>query len=244
MDTKTYGRMLCLDGIIQLTERDEFSYQEMLAFVSLCSHSNPKTVCVIGGGDGAILSRLVMHPGIEKIFLCELDIGVINAAKEYFPQFNRGFDDPRVTVITSDGAKFLADHENFFDVVITDSSDPIGPADSLFSVGYFKIVHKALTDNGISVSQGECMWLHLDLISKLAGKCKETFNHVEYGSISIPTYPCGQIGMLVCSKGQSPKKPLVRVDEILSKEDLDSLRYYTTELHSGCFVLPKFIASV
>lgn len=144
METETFGRMLSLDGIIQLTERDEFSYQEMLAFVPLFSHPNPKVVstnyvhlfqhiinhlkkvCIIGGGDGAILTRLVMHPGIEKIYLCELDERVIEVSREYFPQFNRGFNDPRVTILTSDGAKFLEEKEDFFDVIITDSSDPIG----------------------------------------------------------------------------------------------------------------------
>ena len=126
METQSYGRMLCLDGIIQLTEKDEFSYQEMLAFLPLFSHPNPKKVCVVGGGDGAILSRLVMHPQLEEIFLCELDERVIECSKKFFPQFRRGFDDPRVTILTSDGAKFLSEYKDYFDVIITDSSDPIG----------------------------------------------------------------------------------------------------------------------
>mmetsp|Transcript_5756 Transcript_5756/g.8660 ORF Transcript_5756/g.8660 Transcript_5756/m.8660 type:complete len:289 (+) Transcript_5756:10-876(+) len=243
METKTYGRMLCLDGIIQITERDEFSYQEMLAFVPLLSHPNPKIICIIGGGDGAILTRLVMHPNIEKIFLCELDVAVINAAKEYFPQFHRGFNDPRVTVITSDGAEFLKTHKNSFDVVITDSSDPIGPADSLFSTEYYDIVHESLKEGGISASQGECMWLHLDLISNLMANCKQKFKFVEYGSVSIPTYPSGQIGILLCSKTRSAKEPAVSIEDVITKEDLESIRYYTKEIHTACFVLPKFVVS-
>mmetsp|Transcript_25010 Transcript_25010/g.53638 ORF Transcript_25010/g.53638 Transcript_25010/m.53638 type:complete len:292 (+) Transcript_25010:21-896(+) len=242
IQTKTYGKMLCLDGIIQLTERDEFSYQEMLAFVPLFSHPNPKRVCIIGGGDGAVLHRLCMHPGLEEIYLCELDIRVIELSKKHFPLFKSAFEDPRVTIITSDGAKFLAEKKNYFDVVITDSSDPIGPADSLFSEDYYTIVHSALTENGVSGSQGESMWLHQDLIVKLVQSAKRHFNFVEYGSISIPTYPCGQIGVLVCSKGESCKKPKANINELFSKDNQEQMKYYTPDIHSACFVLPKFIA--
>jgi len=243
MQTKTYGKMLCLDGIIQLTERDEFSYQEMLAFVSLFSHPDPKTVCIIGGGDGAVLTRVAMHPGVKEIVLCELDEKVISNSKKYFPQFNRGFDDPRTTVVFKDGHKYLQEHENHFDVIITDSSDPIGPADSLFSTGYYNIVHKALTENGVSVSQGECMWLHLDLVHKLVTSCKDIFPHVRYGNLTIPTYPSGCIGILACSKTNPCDKPMGNINETLSAEDAAQIKYYTPEMHSASFILPKFVVS-
>jgi len=242
METQSYGRMLCLDGIIQLTEKDEFSYQEMLAFLPLFSHPNPKKVCVVGGGDGAILSRLVMHPQLEEIFLCELDERVIECSKKFFPQFRRGFDDPRVTILTSDGAKFLSEYKDYFDVIITDSSDPIGPADTLFSDSYYHTIHGALKEDGIAASQGECMWLHEELIEKLTRSCKQLFAHVEYSFVTIPTYPCGQIGVLCCSKGRSCHQPVVSVDEVFTSEDQDTLRYYTPDIHTASFVLPRFLA--
>lgn len=238
--SKTYGKVLSLDGIIQLTERDEFSYQEMMAHLPLFSHPNPETVCIIGGGDGAILSRVCSHKALKEIYLCEIDVEVINTAKQFFPQFSHVFEDKRVHLITSDGVEFLANKPNYFDVIITDSSDPIGPADTLFTENYYKILFNSLKENGIAASQGECLWLHLELIQNVMGWSKKFFNHVEYSIVSIPTYPSGQIGVILCSKGNSCKTPVRSIESAISKEDEEKLKYYTPEVHTASFVLPKF----
>jgi len=117
-----------------------------------------------------------------------------------------------------------------------------GPADTLFSDSYYHTIHGALKEDGIAASQGECMWLHEELIEKLTRSCKQLFAHVEYSFVTIPTYPCGQIGVLCCSKGRSCHQPVVSVDEVFTSEDQDTLRYYTPDIHTASFVLPRFLA--
>ena len=125
-ESENHGNVLVLDGVIQVTERDEFAYQEMIAHIPLLAHPNPKKVLVIGGGDGGVIREVARHKGIEEIIECEIDEGVIKASKKYLPSLAKGFDDPRVVVKVMDGAKFLEENQEAFDVIITDSSDPIG----------------------------------------------------------------------------------------------------------------------
>jgi len=123
---KTYGRVLILDGVIQCTERDEFSYQEMISFLPLASHPNPKNVLIIGGGDGGVAREVVKYPTVESVTQCEIDDRVIALSKEYLPFMASGFDNPKLHLHVGDGFEFMGKHQNEFDVIITDSSDPIG----------------------------------------------------------------------------------------------------------------------
>lgn len=123
---KTYGRALVLDGCIQCTERDEFSYQEMMTFLPLVTHPNPKSVLIIGGGDGGVAREVVKYPTVEKVVQCEIDEMVIDVSKKFLPFMAKGFDSPKLTLHIGDGLDFVSKHENEFDVIITDSSDPIG----------------------------------------------------------------------------------------------------------------------
>jgi len=232
--------MLVLDGVIQITERDEFSYQEMMGHVPLFSHPNPEKICIIGGGDGGVLTEVCKHPSVKEIILCEIDVEVINASKKFFPKFRRGFEDPRVTVHYGDGAQFLKSHENSFDVVVTDSSDPIGPASSLFESEYYVTLKKSLRSGGITASQGECIWIHLEMIKQLSDCCKKIFNTVEYAYVAIPTYPSGQIGILLCTDNQTTKVPLLTPEQKFTAEDALSLKYYSPDIHRASFVLPPF----
>lgn len=243
--SKSFGKVLVLDGALQLTERDEFAYQEMISHLPLLSHPNPKTVCVIGGGDGAVLTQIIKHKGVEKIVLCEIDKVVVEKSKEFFPQFLPGFNDPRVTVLIGDGFKHLEElPQGEYDVIIVDSSDPIGPAESLFGTKFYNLAKRALKPNGIICAQGECLWLHLDLIQELLNFNKTQFNSVEYAYTTIPTYPCGQIGFIICSNGDSCKTPKRTPEESFRPEDVDSLRYYHTDLHRAAFILPKFAQKI
>jgi len=124
--SKTYGIVLVLDGVIQATERDEFAYQEMLTHVPLCSHPNPKKILVIGGGDGGILREITRHECVEEIVLCEIDNMVIETSKKYLPHMAIGFNDPRVIVFNGDGAEYVKQRKGEFDIIIVDSSDPVG----------------------------------------------------------------------------------------------------------------------
>eukprot|EP00475_Leptophrys_vorax_P016993 TRINITY_DN234_c0_g1_i1.p1 TRINITY_DN234_c0_g1~~TRINITY_DN234_c0_g1_i1.p1 ORF type:complete len:315 (-),score=86.42 TRINITY_DN234_c0_g1_i1:36-935(-) len=242
--SKTFGNVLILDGVIQLTERDEMAYQEMMSHVPLFAHPNPKRVLVIGGGDGGIIREVVKHKGVEEIFICEIDQVVIDAGKKYFPTVASAWDDPRVKLICDDASKFiqLPEYRNYFDVVISDTSDPVGPAQPLFEKPFYQNLYDALRDGGRVCCQGESMWLHLDLIKKLVAECGEPFAEAAYASTQIPTYPCGQIGLLVCTKqSRDEANPSSKAPTRTDEEVLESCRYYTPELHQAAFVVPAFV---
>ena len=163
---------------------------------------------------------------------------VIDVSKRFFPQVSSGFNDPRVQVHVRDGFEFMRQHENEFDVIITDSSDPIGPAATLFQKSYYELLNGALRAGGIVCSQGESYWLHLDLICNLLKQIKSVFPTVDYATISQPTYPTGQIGFIVASKDSRSnfRKP-VRGSQVP-----DGLRFYSAEMHAASFVLPAYAA--
>ncbi|ODN00125.1 Spermidine synthase [Orchesella cincta] len=240
MDTKTYGRVLVLDGCIQCTEKDEFSYQEMMTFVPLTCHPNPKSVLIIGGGDGGVAREVVKYPTVEKVVQCEIDAKVVEVSKKFLPFIASGFESPKLTLNIGDGLDFVSKHKNEFDVIITDSSDPIGPAESLFGEKYYKMCQEALKPGGIICSQGENMWYHSKIIRTMLDFCKTMFPKVSYGYTCIPTYPGGQIGFLLCSKNPDTKfeEPLKE----LSEEDVENmnLRYYNASIHRAAFILPQF----
>jgi spermidine synthase len=232
-DSETYGNVLVLDGVIQCTERDEFSYQEMITHLPLASHPNPKKVLVIGGGDGGVVREVLKHDTVEQVVLCDIDEAVIRVSKQYLPHMSALLSSPKVTVFVGDGFKFLAENQATYDVIITDSSDPVGPAESLFQKPYFQLLHDALTPGGHISTQAECLWLHLPLISELRKMTRGIFPVSEYAYTTIPTYPSGQIGFIVCSKesGRDLKTPVRTVK---------GTKYYNPALHSSAFSLPEF----
>jgi spermidine synthase len=242
-----HGNVLVLDGVIQVTERDEFAYQEMITHLPLFAHKNPQRVLVIGGGDGGVLREVVRHANVQEIVICELDQAVIDVSKQYLPTCAVGYKDQRVTVHVMDGFKFMHENPGSFDVIITDSSDPVGPATVLFETPFYKAMHAALKPGGIVCTQGECMWLHLDLIRPLIQSISILYQTVEYAYTTIPTYPSGQIGFIIATKASDGdddgdggttgcKVPRRQPD----KKMLEQLRYYTPELHQAAFVLPAF----
>ncbi|KAM3418492.1 hypothetical protein BST61_g4473 [Cercospora zeina] len=238
-ESSDYGMVLVLDNVIQCTERDEFSYQEMIAHLALFSHPNPKKVLVIGGGDGGVLREVVKHESVEEATLCDIDEAVIRLSKKYLPGMSVGFNHPKCKTHVGDGFKFLNDYKNEFDVIITDSSDPDGPAEALFQKPYFQLLHEALREGGVISTQAENPWLHLNIIQQLKKDCKSVFPVAEYGWTTIPTYPSGQIGFMVCTKDASRDvtKPL----RTISDEEEDKLfKYYSKKVHEAAFVLPKF----
>ncbi|KAK0310636.1 putrescine aminopropyltransferase [Friedmanniomyces endolithicus] len=238
-ESSDYGMVLVLDNVIQCTERDEFAYQEMITHLGMFSHPNPKRVLVIGGGDGGVLREIVKHESVEEAVLCDIDEAVIRLSKKYLPGMSVGFQHPNVKVHVGDGFKFLEDKKDTFDVIITDSSDPEGPAESLFKKPYFELLHGALREGGVMTTQAENPWLHMKLIAELKKSCGEVFPVAEYGWTTIPTYPAGQIGFMVCCKDSSRnvKKPL----RSLSEQEEDKLfRYYSKQVHEAAYVLPKF----
>jgi len=240
--SKSYGNVLVLDGVIQCTERDEFSYQEMIVNLPLFSHPNPKKVLIIGGGDGGALREVLKHPCVEEVTICEIDKVVIEVSKKFLPSMAKSFSHPKVKKIVGDGIKFMKEYENYYDVIITDSSDPQGPAKEIFEKPYYEKMKRALSRDGIICCQGECLWLHLNIICEMKSFCEQLFPVVNYAYCTIPTYPSGQIGFLLC--GKNPEQDFKTAVRRVSEEELDemNLNYYNYEVHQASFVLPQFAA--
>ena len=238
----------------------------MITHLAMNSHPNPKKVLVIGGGDGGVLREVMKHSTVENAVLCDIDEAVIRLSKKYLPAMSIGLRHPDVSVHIGDGFEFLRNREGEFDVIITDSSDPNGPAKTLFEKSYFELMNGALREGGIVITQGistfqqpsklqnlqvlllrmltccslaENQFLHLPLITRLRKECLEIFPRVEYAYTTIPTYPSGQIGFLVCckDKDRNVKEPLRSWGE---EEQNKLCKYYTKEIHSASFVLPAF----
>jgi len=236
---------LVLDGVIQITDRDEMAYQEMITHLPMFSHPNPERVLVVGGGDGGVLREVCRHDSVKHVTICEIDKVVIEAGKKYFPTIATAWNDKRVNLVCGDAAVYMQkpEVEGTFDVIICDSSDPIGPAQALFESPFYQAMFKALKPGGRICVQAESMWMHLDLIEKLVRESSQIFDSVEYGHTQIPTYPCGQIGLMVCGKaGGKSKKLTASPVRKPSAELQDKLRFYTPELHEASFVMPKFCA--
>ncbi|KAI9065542.1 saccharopine dehydrogenase [Trametes sanguinea] len=232
-ESETYGNVLVLDGVVQCTERDEFSYQEMIAHLPLASHPNPRKVLVIGGGDGGVIREVLKHPTVEQVVLCDIDEGVIRAANEYLPHMSLLMSDPRVTIHVGDGYDFLETHASTYDAVITDCSDPVGPAESLFQKAYFERVRDALNPGGNLSIQAESIWLQAEAICELRDLVASVFPTVQYAYTTVPTYPSGQIGFMLASNARERvlQKPLRHVRDT---------RYYNADLHEAAFVIPEF----
>ncbi|KAK4263252.1 hypothetical protein QN277_028689 [Acacia crassicarpa] len=248
--SSSYGKVLVLDGVIQLTERDECAYQEMITHLPLCSIPNPKKVLVIGGGDGGVLREVARHSLVEKIDICEIDKMVVDVSKQFFPEVAVGFDDPRVALHIGDGVAFLRDvPTGTYDAIIVDSSDPIGPAQELFEKPFFELVAKALRPGGVVSTQAESIWLHMHIIEGIVDNCRQIFKgSVEYAWTSVPTYPSGVIGFMLCSTEGPPvdfKHPLNSIDANDSNQkSVRPLKFYNSEIHEAAFCLPSFARRV
>ncbi|KAH7697612.1 Protein SPDS-1 a, partial [Aphelenchoides avenae] len=238
--SRTYGNVLVLDGIIQCTERDEHSYQEMLTHLPMFVHPNPKKVLIIGGGDGGILREVLKHDTVERVTMCEIDQLVVDVSKKFLPHMSKDFGHPKLELHIGDGFDFLKTHKNEFDVVITDSSDPVGPAESLFGKSYYELINDSLRAGGILSSQGESLWLHVDLVAHMVRFCRDIFPTVRYASSIVSTYPSGSMGYLIASKE-------ARDVSVPSRELTDEqckqmgLRFYNSQMHRAAFALPTFV---
>jgi spermidine synthase len=237
-DTVACGKMLVLDGVIQLTESDEFTYQEMMTHVPLMTHENPENILIIGGGDGGIAREAFRHKSVKNVELVDIDEDVIFVSKQFFPTVSVELSNPKLEIIIDDGAKYLESKNSEYDVIITDSSDPVGPAETLFRKDFYEKIKNALKPNGIAISQAESYFLHQEIISSLVKNAKTLFPSVGYGFVQVPTYPSGMIGFLVCSNSE---RDVARpASNKLSLPMLDDLKYYTIDIHNACFQLPNF----
>jgi spermidine synthase len=224
-----YGKMLILDDVVQITERDEFFYHEMLTHVVMHANPCPKKVIVIGGGDGGVVREVLKHKTVEKVYFIEIDEQVINISKRFFPSVSSGIDDPRVEINIMDGADFVAKRKTpDIDAVIIDSTDIIGFARSLFTNEFFTSVKNCLSDTGMFVTHTESLHFHKDMVIEIQEVLKKVFPVVDLYTASIATYPGNWWAFAVSSKGPSPR-------EIRSKTEMKT-KYYSDEIHQQSFM--------
>lgn len=239
-ESPEFGRFLTLDGFMMLTEKDEFIYHEMIVHVPMAVHKEARKILVIGAGDGGVIRELTRYKSVEKIDLVEIDALVIEVCKKYLPQTACCFDDERVTVYNQDGLKYIRKHENEYDLIIVDSTDPFGPGEGLFTKEFYGNCYKALKDDGIMVNQHESPFYEGDAIAmKRAHKrIVESFPISRVYQAHIPTYPSGHWLFGFASKKLHPVRDL----EADWWKSLDiSTRYYNTNLHKGAFYLPNYV---
>lgn len=233
--TEEFGNMLLLDGMVMTTEKDEFVYHEMVAHPVLYTHPNPEHVLVVGGGDGGVIREVLKHPQVKKAVLVDIDGKVIEYSKKYLPSIAGKLEDARVEVLVGDGFMHIHEHKNAYDVIMVDSTEPVGPAANLFTRGFYQGIYEALREDGIFVAQTDNPWFKADLIQSVNKDVKEVFPIVRVYGANIPTYPSGLWTFTMGSKKYDP----LEVDETAIPE-IDT-KYYTPRLHKAAFVLPKFV---
>ena len=226
-----FGKVLALDGVVQLTEKDEFFYHEMLAQVALHAHPTPHHILIIGGGDGGTLREVLKHEMVQKATLVEMDREVIEASKEFFPTLSTGFSDPRTEVLETEGAGYLSQVKEKFDLIIIDSTDPVGPARSLFTSQFFTSAFTALKAQGIFVSQTESLHFHREFIRDIQHKLREVFNIVDIYTVPLTTYAGNWWTFSIASKAHNPKD-IRRHCEIPTG-------YYSEDVHRHAFLPPS-----
>lgn len=245
--TYAYGKLLALDGLIMCTERDEYGYHEMITHVPVIAHGNVRRVLVIGGGDGGTVRELLRHDFIEEVIMVEIDEMVVEAARLHLPTFSLAFDNPKLTLLIEDGIEYVKNTpDESFDLVIVDSTDPVGPAKGLFSHEFYQNVHRILTPEGISVSQSESSY-YAPKVQRELYDCfrgiwgdEKVFCYLAF----IPTYPSGMWSFSFSSKGSV--HPFENIDESYAESftEKNGLKYYNRDIHRAAFALPGFVQNL
>jgi len=232
-ETDSFGRVLLLDGLVQTTERDESFYHEMLVHPALSLHPAPESVLIIGGGDGGALREVLRYP-VRRASLVEIDEAVIKACREYFPGLSSSFDDPRANVVVADGNEFIRRAGESYDVVLVDSSDPVGPSAVLHEKRFFSRLKKRLKPGGIIAAQAGSPLFHLDHLRRKAAFLGESFRFARYYFGPAPTYPGGFWCYAFLSDGVDPLSAVARGVPA-------GLKYYNLGIGRAAFAQPEFL---
>lgn len=237
-----FGRVMALDGIVQTTERDEFVYHEMLTHVPIFAHGNTRRVLIIGGGDGGMLREVMRHKNIEHATMVEIDGEIITLSREQLPNHHQGaFDDPRADIVIQDGIDFVRECTDTFDVIITDSTDPIGPGEVLFKENYYAACRRLLTPGGILVTQNGVPFMQLDELTTTAKNLSKVFQDWTFYTAAIPTYVGGVMAFAWASDDPLKRQvPLKVLQERYHASGLTT-RYYNPEIHLAAFALPQYV---
>lgn len=232
------GKILTLDDLMMTTEGDEYFYHEMISHIPMMNHKCPKSVLVIGGGDGGTVREVLKHDTVERVVLCEIDGMVIDACKKYLPTIAGKLDDSRVEILIEDAIEYIKNRENEFDIVLIDSTDPMGPGEGLFTEEFYTNVKKSLKKGGIVAAQSESPVVNKEEIKKMYNLLKKVFPITSTFTSPIPTYPGGYWAWAFCSE---EVEPLSYIDERRCEEITKTSKIYNKEYHLARFALPNFL---
>lgn len=240
-----FGRVLTLDGVVQTTEGDEFMYHEMLAHVPILAHGTAKRVLIIGGGDGGMAREVLRHASVTHCTMVEIDAGVVDFSKEYLPALSDGvFDDPRLELVIADGAEFIAGAHEPYDVIIVDSTDPIGPGEVLFTDSFYGHAKKLLTEEGILVTQNGVPFMQPDELQNTMRAFRALFPDWSCYLTHVPSYAGGPMALGWGSMSDTGRAvDLAVLQERFAAAGITT-RYYTPEVHRAAFALPGYIAQL
>lgn len=238
VDTYDFGRVLVLDDAIQTTERDEWFYHEMIAHVPLMAHPAPRSVLVVGGGDGGTVREVLRHPGVDRVTMVEIDRLVVEQAKQWLPGIACGLDDPRVTLEFADAVAFIKGRTAAYDVILVDSSDPVGPGEGLFTEAFYRDARQALKPGGVLVAQTESPVALEGAMRRAYRHMYAAFPRVETYTGLVPTYSGQLWSFSFCSEGRGPEDALREADFAALEPQL---QYYNREIHRSAFALPTFV---
>ena len=238
-DTTDWGTLMIIDGCTMVSTRDNFLYHEMMSHPALFTHARAKRVVIIGGGDCGTLREVLKHEEVEHAVQVEIDERVTRLAEQYFPELCASNNDPRAELKFIDGIKYMAEQEpESIDLVIVDSTDPVGPAEGLFGAEFYVTCHKALRPTGILVQQSESPLVHLDLIKAMRSAMRfADFNAVKTLTFPQPIYPSGWWSCTMARKGAD----LSGFRERGAATKQFDTRYYNVDMHKAALALPEFM---
>ncbi len=243
-DTYQYGKMLTCDGMAMCAEADEYAYHEMIAHVPMLTHPNPKKVLVIGGGDGGTIREVVKHESLEQVILVEIDEVVIEASKKHLPVLASAFDHRKLDLKIADGIQYVKEStDESFDIVIIDSTDPIGPAEGLFTENFYRDVYRILRPEGLMITQSESPRFNVKTFQEIYSCYYQIYGreNVHCYLAYIPIYPSGMWSFSYSAKGDL--HPIKNLDQQIAKKfsTENHLRYYSDQIHYASFILPQFV---
>ena len=241
-ENAVFGRVMALDGIIQTTQADEFIYHEMMTHVPLFSHGQARDVLIVGGGDGGILREVCKHTEVERITQVEIDAQVIDMCREYLPGHSNGaFDDQRVNVVVDDGMNYVSSLSGQFDIIISDSTDPIGPGEVLFTRDFYQACQQALKPGGILVTQNGVVFLQPDEITSTARHLNGIYTDSYFYAASVPTYVGGIMTFAWASDEPAYRQMSLEALQSRFHDSGIKTRYYNPSIHRASFALPQYV---
>jgi spermidine synthase len=244
-ESESHGRVMLLDGAVQITEADEYVYQEMIAHVPLLQHGAAERVLIIGAGDGGVLRRVLQHTSVRQAVMVEIDGAVIRLVREHLPNIAKdAWDDPRANLIVGDGIAYVANApDNAFDVIIVDSTDPAGPGEGLFTAAFYQDCARILSPHGLVVNQSGVPFMQSDELRDTSRRRAAAFPHVSAYVVAVPTYVGGFMTLGIAAKRPIERLPVAEIEMRARRAGmLGATSYWSPALHNAAFELPPYIA--